>query len=69
MRHLLQGDKLLEIGAAHVEESSEEEELVGEVISMEEIKRQQAEAVKLVQIKSLSALMGVVKGVVVPMFF
>jgi len=55
--------------AAHVEESSEEEELSGKVISMEELKRQQAEAVKLVQIKSLSVLMGVVKGVVVPMFF
>ena len=69
MRHLLQGDELLESGAAHVEESSEEEELSGKVISMEELKRQQAEAVKLVQIKSLSVLMGVVKGVVVPMFF
>ena len=52
-----------------MEESSEEEELSGKVISMEELKRQQAEAVKLVQIKSLSVLMGVVKGVVVPMFF
>eukprot|EP00985_Skeletonema_marinoi_P030724 scaffold33574_cov152-Skeletonema_marinoi.AAC.1 len=69
MRHLLQGDELLESGAAHVEESSEEEELFGKVISMDEIKRQQAEAVKLVQIKYLSVLMGVVKGVVVPMFF
>ena len=38
-------------------------------IPHEEAERKRAEAVKLVRIKTLGVLMGVVKGVVVPMFF
>ena len=55
------------MGIHDEEEEEEEEDLQG--IPMAEFQRQQAEAVKLAQIKSLSVLMSVVKGVVVPIFF
>ena len=77
MEELLQNKTLLESAAHHddstdfideVDELEEEDEgYTG--IPLEEVQRQQAEAIKLVQIKTLSLLMSVVKGVVVPMFF
>jgi hypothetical protein len=82
IQKLSRGKSALEYGAytrfGDTEEKMQElleREAAGEandvptIRSKEEIERDQAEAEKLLQIKSLNVLMSVVKGVVVPMFF